>query len=157
MIYGLNVLSTIKSFIESKYGVGVPTVCLDEFNPNVLGDQIVLEDYPQFGESISKTMFKRVHKVKVSVYVKPLVYDEASLDAAKLRLINIKDRLDVLFVYNKYSISGLSKVNLGEWDEAETVSRGFGVKTQLLDTFVSSQTLTVTYYDYVPNDAQEST
>lgn len=152
-----DILSTLQDLIEDEYstesGEETVTVSLDEFNPNISGAQIVLEHGVQTEESYTDYLYRVDAEVKISVYVRPVNFEEDYVDAAKSTFLEIKSVLTQLFVANKYNVSGVDKVKLGIWNDEDTVVRGFGVKAGIeTDTYVSSMNVICTYYVTVSDE-----
>lgn len=170
-------LAALKDYLEAQWGDNEPaiadyynacshtwhntlfTIHLDEFDANALEPQMLLETFPAKMTFPAPGLVKKEQRIKITVFVRPKLYDATTIEAARALFIGMKTRFDELVasgrfsMYQTYSGTGgsttqyIADIAPGEWDDGETVIRGFDVKASDEPIqFRSSQTILAVYY-----------
>lgn len=113
----------------------------DEYEPNKLPIEILVEDFPDDKDNLTTGLKMVRQRAKITIYVRPKAYDKTTLDAAKVIFINMKTKIDTILkgLGISYEVSG--------WNDGNTVSRGRGLKNKSEPViFRSSETVSKIYY-----------
>jgi len=98
--------------------------------------QVLFENYPDKKTYIAQvsngTVYKVEHSCKITIYLRPVRYDDTSIENSKTILFNIKSEIDRILAKKKFSVTGIAnlEMTLSGWNDKGTIARGRGVKTR---------------------------
>jgi len=117
------------------------TFKFDEFdlkNPNL---QILLTNLPDKKSFVMEGLQKVEHQCRITIFMKPIKYDETSIETLKTTFLNMKTEIDRIINNEMFSIS--SYLTFSGWDDKGSINVGRGI---LITPFQSQQTITCYYY-----------
>jgi hypothetical protein len=146
----LDVTGLLKTLLETagKWTLTAPNptaavVVLDEFDPKQSLFQIVLEDQPDSKDKVGDGIYLVQHRVKMTVYYRPVNFDPTTVTAAKLAFKNIKTELDRIILVDEGNLTGVLKVDLLGWNDRGSIDTGRGSKKGV---YKSEENLVFYYY-----------
>lgn len=163
----LDISSLIQNVLGSNWSITNPALAdflwkMDEFDPKwgrgissskSIIAQVLFENYPDRKIYISNIftgiMYKVIHSCRITIYLRPLRYDDTTVEATKTTFFNIKSEIDRILAKCKFSISGVTNLEMtaSGWNDGATVARGRGTKsTREPIVWESRKVVTAIYY-----------
>jgi len=138
----INLSRILQQYLQNYWSLSDLTVIykFDEFDPvslDLTNNQILLENLPDKKQFISKGISKLVHRVKITIFVKPVKYDsstmyidgvEGTIETAKEVFDAIKSEIDRIFNQYMFQIVNTKQLILDGWNDAATLQSGRGTK-----------------------------
>jgi hypothetical protein len=140
----VDITQLINDNIEAQWSITNPNYSdiawtYDEFDPRYPQLQCLLENFPQRKEWLYDTTYKVEHRVRITLFLKPIHYAETDIEAYKTTFYNAKVEIDRILAYIKYSIIGITNLELSEsgWNDKNSLRVGRGTKD--MGTFLESR------------------
>lgn len=133
-------------------------IVYDEYDPRNPALQLLIENMPERKRWVIEATYKVNHRVKLTLFQKPIRYAEADIAAAKAAFYSVRNTIDQVLAKNKFIIPGITNLDLtGGWDDKDSLRVGRGTKGMgtvlesrgggdIAITFRSEQTVTAIYY-----------
>lgn len=147
----------------------IPKVTYDEFDQREPNFQVLIENLPNRRTFFKFGLNKIIHRVRITVWVKPVRYDETvGIPEAKTLFTSMKNDVDTVLDLYKFSATDIASMTPMGWNDLDslrvgrgtkgynegTLSRtlryleGKGRKTEPIE-FYSQQIVSCTYYEDV--------
>ena len=122
----------------------------DEYDPRCPSIQVVLENLPEKKTWISNIFYRIEQKCKITIFLKPICYDETTIAANKTTFLKIKNQIDKIFANAQFTVDDIATLQMNQgWDDEDsiTVGRDSTFKSTMEPiVFKSIQIVTATFY-----------
>ena len=141
-------LNNASNWTETNPSIIDIAFCMDEYNPNSPNYQILIENYPDKKIWLITNIHKIEHRIKITIFIKPVKYDNDTITLFKTKFLNMKTQIDKILIENKFNISGVRNLILEGWNDKDTVRHGYDIKGDKEEPiiFSSEQFITAEYY-----------
>ena len=111
----------------------------DEFDSKNPLLQVLFENFPERKIWIHDNVYRVEHRCRITLFLKPIRYAETEIAACKIRFNNTKTEIDRILRVTKYSISGITNLDLAPngWNDKNSIRVGRGTKD--MGTFLESK------------------
>lgn len=110
----------------------------DEFDPRCPAMQLLLENFPEKKVWVMDGMYKVEHRIRLTLFLKPVRYTETDITRAKDTFYFVKECIDKTLMAYKFDIEGITNLELTNngWNDKNSLRVGRGTKD--MGTFLAS-------------------
>jgi len=102
----------------------------DEFDGRSPALQVLFENFPEKKIWVHDSVYRVEHRCRITLFLKPMRYAETDIATYKTRFKNTKTEIDRILGVVKYSISGITNLELSNngWNDKNSIRVGRGTK-----------------------------
>jgi hypothetical protein len=95
--------------------IGMDSGKTSVFDPNAVSPQVGIEETAILNERLNDELYKRTHTLSITVYLKPVNYQPATVAAALETFRNMIDQIDDILKTYKWTTTELNDIQLSTW------------------------------------------